>query len=58
MRRRPRSSTESLFQRRFVGMSVLQGAGMLAIRWRFSRWLTRAGRVKPTRGRLRLPRWC
>jgi Ca2+-transporting ATPase len=31
MRRRPRSSTESLFQRRFVGMSVLQGAGMLAI---------------------------
>ena len=31
MRRRPRSSTESLFQRRFVEMSVLQGAGMLAI---------------------------
>ena len=31
MRRRPRSSTESLFQRRFVGLSVLQGAGMLAI---------------------------
>ena len=31
MRRRPRSSTESLFQHRFVGMSVLQGAGMLAI---------------------------
>src|SRR4029077_6466854 len=31
MRRRPRLSTESLFQRRFVGMSVLQGAGMLAI---------------------------
>ncbi len=31
MRRRPRSSTESLFQRRFVGMSVLQGVGMLAI---------------------------
>ena len=31
MRRRPRSSTESLFQRRFIGLSVLQGAGMLAI---------------------------
>jgi Ca2+-transporting ATPase len=31
MRRPPRSSNESLFQRRFVGMSVLQGAGMLAI---------------------------
>jgi P-type Ca2+ transporter type 2C len=31
MRRRPRSSTESLFQRRFVGLSVLQGVGMLAI---------------------------
>ncbi|HSR07706.1 MAG TPA: cation-translocating P-type ATPase [Bryobacteraceae bacterium] len=31
MRRRPRLSTESLFQRRFVGLSVLQGAGMLAI---------------------------
>jgi len=31
MRRRPRSSTESLFQRRFVGLSVLQGLGMLAI---------------------------
>jgi P-type Ca2+ transporter type 2C len=31
MRRRPRSSTGSLFQRRFVGLSVLQGAGMLAI---------------------------
>jgi len=31
MRRRPRSPTASLFQRRFVGLSVLQGAGMLAI---------------------------
>ncbi len=31
MRRRPRSSTESLFQRRFIGLSVLQGTGMLAI---------------------------
>ena len=31
MRRRPRSSTESLFQRRFIWTSVLQGAGMLAV---------------------------
>jgi len=31
MRRPPRSSTESLFQRRFVVLSVLQGVGMLAI---------------------------
>jgi hypothetical protein len=31
MRRRPRSSTESLFQSRFVGMSVLQGFGLLLI---------------------------
>jgi Ca2+-transporting ATPase len=31
MRRRPRSPAESLFQRRLVGLSVLQGAGMLAI---------------------------
>ncbi|MEO8052330.1 MAG: cation-translocating P-type ATPase [Acidobacteriota bacterium] len=31
MRRRPRSSTESLFQRRLVWMSVLDGAGVLAI---------------------------
>jgi len=31
MRRRPRSSSESLFQRRFIWMSVLQGGGMLAI---------------------------
>ena len=31
MRRRPRSPSESLFQRRLVGLSVLQGAGMLAI---------------------------
>jgi len=31
MRRRPRLPAESLFQRRLVGLSVLQGAGMLAI---------------------------
>jgi len=31
MRRRPRSSSESLFQRRFIWMSVLQAGGMLAI---------------------------
>ena len=31
MRRPPRSSSESLFRRRFVELSVLQGVGMLAI---------------------------
>jgi len=31
MRRRPRSSSESLFQRRFIWTSLLQGAGMLAV---------------------------